>query len=577
MTVGRYQVLAQLGQGGMATVYKAFQPSLDRTVALKVMRAGLAEDREFKERFAREAKAIARLEHPNIVQVYDYDEIDGRAFMAMAFIEGGTLKEKLDELAKAGERLPQREIARIISQVADGLAYAHGLGIVHRDVKSSNVMLTRDGRAVVSDFGIAKILSGTQYTQAGVGIGTPEYMSPEQAQGKTIDARSDQYALGVMTYEMLVGKLPYTADTPLAVVLMHVRDPLPLPSKVDPGVGQATERVVLKALAKDPAERYASVTDFAAALQRAINEDAGGTQRTVMVSGAGATAATVMVPAGMAAGAAPAALPLVRRVPGGRVGIGAIAIVGFLVIFTALAQAGICPPQGPWPQPPGCPASRPAAANAPAPTGAPTATTAPAPTKAPASGGPAKGGLLTQLDPANPTGSGFTVNPQNAAQDRASAVSGTLQLNVSGGSSIGIALYNPQLQDLVIEATLRYVSGQGGYLLSARAVQTGGQVGASVLDAAIGTLAIQRGAGGPQPQYLAGPQIGAVPGGAGKDQQVTFSVVGRDLVAYVAGTEVLRAQDPTPTAGAIVIGVTADQGGPGVVLQIVSLKVYRAP
>lgn len=356
MTIGRYQILAQLGQGGMATVYKAFQPSLDRTVALKVMRAGLSEDAEFRERFAREARAIARLEHPNIVQVYDYDEVDGQAFMAMAFIEGGTLKDKLDGLAKTGERLPQREIARIIGQVADGLAYAHGLGIVHRDVKSSNVMLTRDGRAVVSDFGIAKIMSGTQYTQAGVGIGTPEYMSPEQGQGKAIDARSDQYALGVMTYEMLVGKLPFAADTPLAVVLMHVRDPLPLPSEIDPGVGPGTERVLLKALAKEPAERYASVTDFSAALQRAINEDAGGTQRTVVVVGnAAAASAKAVAPA--AAGA--------RSIPGGPIGAGAIAIVAFLALFTILGAAGVCPPQGPWPQPPTCPS---APANAPATT-----------------------------------------------------------------------------------------------------------------------------------------------------------------------------------------------------------------
>ncbi len=364
-TIGRYQIISQLGQGGMATVFKAFQPSLDRTVALKVMRAGLAEDAEFRERFVREARAVARLEHPSIVQVYDFDEIDGRAFMTMTYIEGGTLKDKLDELAKSGERLPPREIARILSQVADGLAYAHSQGIIHRDMKPSNVMLTKDGRAVVSDFGIAKILSGAQYTQAGVGIGTPEYMSPEQGQGKTVDARSDQYSLGVVAYELFVGRLPFSADTPLAVVLAHVRDPLPLPSSVNPAVGPRVEQAILKALAKDPAERYASVTDFAAALQRAINEDEGGIARTVVVGGAavaGAATPTVRTAAGApaigapAAGAPAAGAAAARRLLGiGGLGVAAIAFVAFLVFFTLLAQAGVCPPQGPWPQPPGCP------------------------------------------------------------------------------------------------------------------------------------------------------------------------------------------------------------------------------
>ena len=267
-TLGRYQILEPLGIGGMATVYKAFQPALERVVALKVMRAGFAEDPEFVDRFRREAKAIARLRHPNIVQVYDFDEADGRYFMAMEYLEGGTLKDLV-----AKQSLPFEESAKTVAQVAEALSYAHGLGIVHRDVKPSNVILTSDGRAVVTDFGIARILGATSHTQTGVGIGTPEYMSPEQGQGQPIDHRADIYSLGVMAYEMFTGRVPFNADTPLAIVLSHIRDPLPLPSSLEPRIGESTEQVLLKALAKDPNARYATARDLAAALTASLDED----------------------------------------------------------------------------------------------------------------------------------------------------------------------------------------------------------------------------------------------------------------------------------------------------------------
>jgi serine/threonine protein kinase len=281
-TLGRYQILGPLGQGGMAVVYKAFQPALERTVALKVIRRGFAEDHEFRDRFTREARAIARLDHPNIVDVFDFDEAEGQVFLAMQYVEGGTLKDRLAALAARGERMPQEETAAIIGQVASALAYAHARGVVHRDVKPSNVMLGEDGSAVVTDFGIAKIVGGTQHTATGVGIGTPEYMSPEQGQGQTLDGRTDEYALAVTAYEMLTGTLPYTADTPFAVVLKHVRDPLPLPSKMAPEISARTEQVLLRALAKDPADRYPTVSEFAEELSRAIAERPGRTLPTVV-------------------------------------------------------------------------------------------------------------------------------------------------------------------------------------------------------------------------------------------------------------------------------------------------------
>ena len=268
-TLGRYTIQGMIGRGGMANVYKAFQPALERVVALKVMRAALTEDPEFVERFRREARAVARLEHPNIVQIYDFDEIDGHSVLAMQFLDGGTLKERLTEV---GGPLPPPEAARIVRGVAEALDHAHSLDIVHRDVKPSNVMLTKLGRVVVTDFGIAKMLgsSTTQYTQTGVGVGTPDYMSPEQGQGMPIDRRADVYALGAVAYEMLTGRVPFTAETPLAVVFKHVRDPLPRPSSLNPAIGPAIEAVLDKAMAKQPDDRYPTAGAFAAALEEAV-------------------------------------------------------------------------------------------------------------------------------------------------------------------------------------------------------------------------------------------------------------------------------------------------------------------
>lgn len=271
MSLGRYTILGIVGRGGMASVYKAHHAALDRTVALKVMRASLTEDPEFVERFRREARAIARLEHPNIVQVFDFDEIDGRSVLAMQYLEGGTLK---DLIVGRGAPMPMQESAQVVRGIADALDHAHGSDIIHRDVKPSNVMLTKGGRVVVTDFGIAKIVgsSSTQYTATGVGVGTPDYMSPEQGQGVPLDRRSDIYALGAVAYELLTGKVPFSAETPMAVMIKHIRDPLPPPSAFNPAIRPAVESVIAKAMAKLPADRYATAGEFAAALEQAVRD-----------------------------------------------------------------------------------------------------------------------------------------------------------------------------------------------------------------------------------------------------------------------------------------------------------------
>lgn len=271
MSLGRYTILGIVGRGGMASVYKAHHAALDRTVALKVMRASLTEDPEFVERFRREARAVARLEHPNIVQVFDFDEIDGKSVLAMQYLEGGTLK---DLIVTRGAPMSPQESAQIVRGIADALDHAHGSDIIHRDVKPSNVMLTKGGRVIVTDFGIAKIVgsSSTQYTATGVGVGTPDYMSPEQGQGVPLDRRSDIYALGAVAYELLTGRVPFSAETPMAVMIKHIRDPLPPPSALNPAVTPAVEGVIAKAMAKLPADRYATAGDFATALEQAVRD-----------------------------------------------------------------------------------------------------------------------------------------------------------------------------------------------------------------------------------------------------------------------------------------------------------------
>ncbi|MCJ7625367.1 MAG: protein kinase [Anaerolineaceae bacterium] len=264
-SIGRYHIVEKLGEGGMASVYKSFDTRLERNVALKVIRAGQVDTPGFLQRFEREAKALAQMSHPNIVKILDFGDYEDQLYLVMEYLPGGTLKEKM------GIQVPYQEAARLLIPVAKALGYAHSRKIIHRDIKPANILLTESGQPMLSDFGIAKILGsdeGVDLTGTGVGIGTPEYMAPEQAMGKDIDHRVDIYALGVVLYELLTGRKPFEADTPIAVVLKHISEPLPRPREFTNTIPEFAEQVIFKSLAKNPVDRFQDMESFVEALEK---------------------------------------------------------------------------------------------------------------------------------------------------------------------------------------------------------------------------------------------------------------------------------------------------------------------
>jgi eukaryotic-like serine/threonine-protein kinase len=286
---GRYELTHLIARGGMAQVYRAMDRQLDRPVALKVLFPELSVDRTFVERFRREAQAAANLSHPNIVPVFDWGEDDGAYFIVMEFIDGRPLSAVLRD----AQKLQPRQIATIGAGVAAALAFAHRHGVVHRDVKPGNVLITPDGDVKVTDFGIARAVNTEEsLTQTGAVMGTAAYFSPEQAEGKGVDARSDIYSLGVVLYEMATGRPPFTGDSPVAVASKHVRDLPVLPRDVNPSVPPALEAVVMKAMAKDPADRYGSAEELRADLLRFAEGrpvEAGDVGATSVMAAVGAT------------------------------------------------------------------------------------------------------------------------------------------------------------------------------------------------------------------------------------------------------------------------------------------------
>jgi predicted Ser/Thr protein kinase len=263
-TLGPYQIVEELGRGGMAVVYKAWQPGLERYVALKVLPEYFQHDPDFLARFHREAKAAAQLSHPNIVHVYDTGQANGAHYIAMEYVEGGSLRDRLARGAMSLE-----EAQGVLDGVAAALDHAHSRGLVHRDIKPGNILFTADGRAKVTDFGIAHAADGTQLTRTGMILGTPEYMAPEQAGGERVDYRVDLYALGVVLYQMLTGQAPYRGTTPHATLHAVIYESPTPPRQVRPELSVAVESVILKSLAKQPAERFQAGQALVGAFRRA--------------------------------------------------------------------------------------------------------------------------------------------------------------------------------------------------------------------------------------------------------------------------------------------------------------------
>lgn len=273
--VGPYKLVEQLGQGGMATVFKAYHPNLDRYVAIKALHPAFAEDDTFLARFQREARVVAKLEHPNIVPIYDYSQLENRPYLVMKYIEGETLKNRISR-----GPIPVTESIQLIEVIGSALDYAHKKGVLHRDIKPSNVLISDDGQVYLSDFGLARMAQSSEKTlTTDMMIGTPQYISPEQALARQdLDSRTDIYSLGVMIYELLVGKVPFNADTPFAIVHDHIYTPLPLPRSINPEISNALQNVLQKALAKEKEDRYADVISLVNAIKSAASSlDSGST------------------------------------------------------------------------------------------------------------------------------------------------------------------------------------------------------------------------------------------------------------------------------------------------------------
>lgn len=274
--IGRYIIKERIGRGGMAEVYRAYDTNLERDIAIKVMHAYLSDDGTFRERFEREAKIVAAFNHPHIVRIYDFDHItyndETLYYMVMPYLSGGTLRDRLLDLQEKNQLMPYNQVHDIVQSLGDALGYAHKRGMVHRDIKPANVMFDENGQVVLTDFGIARWAAGHGLTQEGTTVGTPAYMSPEQAEGSDIDGRSDLYSLGVILYEMLTLHPPFEDDGSLSIILKHFNEPPPSITKFVHTDQHGLDEIIQVALAKNPEDRYQTSVDFVAALSRAFSQ-----------------------------------------------------------------------------------------------------------------------------------------------------------------------------------------------------------------------------------------------------------------------------------------------------------------
>jgi tRNA A-37 threonylcarbamoyl transferase component Bud32 len=497
-TLGQFQIVEELGRGGMATVYKAYQASLQRHVALKVLAPALAQDMDVVKRFLREAQTAAALRHANVITIYDVGSDEDIHYIVAEYLEGITLAQLLDT---QGGALPLARIMHIVRQVSDALDYAHARGYVHRDIKPSNIMVdpARDDHVTLMDFGLVQVASGSRITRSGYIVGTPDYMSPEQAKGEPIDRRTDVYSLGVTTYHMLTGNVPFAKPTPHAVLLAHVMEEPPAMSALGTVTPPEVEAVVIKSMAKDPADRYDWASDMANDLETAITAvDLGALDTGALApqpapdAPAPAARSTPVFPSGRApdvaapspapavqerpsaATTAPEAVPLVRRAPGGTPGrstrprwlwpvVGLLA-AGTLVVLV-LACVLLIPVLNRLAQ--GAAMATVAPSATPVATARPTATLSPtvAPTATPASEATAEadtdptveaGGPLYMEDFSSP-GAEWEVSENEGARYRVDA--GAYSIEVIKTNWIAWNLIGQELADFEVEFEVALVEG----------------------------------------------------------------------------------------------------------------------
>ncbi len=272
--LGDYVIQELLGQGGMARVYRAVDPNLDRVAAIKVIDPGVANDPEYTRRFKREAQAVAKLTHPNIVSIYQFGSANGTLYMAMAFIDGTDVDRLLKNYRRDNHSIAPDGLLKIVGQIASALDYAHSQGVIHRDVKPGNILVTAQGRAYLTDFGLVRDLA---IPTLGEIFGSPHYISPEQALNSAKAApQSDLYSLGVVIYEIVAGRLPFDHPQPNEIALMHIQQPPPPPRRFNPTLPAAIEGVIMKALAKKASDRYQSGAELFNALRQAVKSSSGG-------------------------------------------------------------------------------------------------------------------------------------------------------------------------------------------------------------------------------------------------------------------------------------------------------------